>query len=99
EALDIVALRCKATGLAERGTEIAYDIPASDLTAPAHLVDRVVRVLQIPAVEDEQDREQSFIRARADERVLPPRPRIQSRERWLLQPETPARHDARARLV
>src|SRR5262249_27030038 len=55
--------------------------------------------LQIPAVEDEQDREQALVGTRADERVLAPCPGAMGRERRLFQPEAPARHDARAQLV
>ena len=73
EALEAIAARIHLAGLAERRTQIAHHEPA---TAPSigflQLVDRVVVVFQIGAVEHQQDDQQSVQLVRADERVLLP---------------------------
>src|SRR5262249_12510025 len=75
EDVGIAALRRQTTGLAECGAEIADHVPMlHDDASLADLVKRVVRVLEIGAVEQYQDHEQPLVRPHADERILLPRP-------------------------
>src|SRR6267378_2174045 len=100
EELDDAALRMQARRFSERGPEIADDVPALDLVARGlHVVQRVVDVLEIRAVEHQENDEQSLVRFRADERVLLPGPLTHLLHGWQFQPESSARRGSHARFV
>src|SRR5258706_5517648 len=100
ELIRIVPRRSDPTGFAQRRAEIADDVPLRGVTArAADVVQRVVRVLEVEAVEHEQDREQTLVRPHPDERVHLPRPLAAASQRRLVQAETSAGLDARARCV
>jgi hypothetical protein len=86
EDIGIAALRRKTRGLTEGRTEVANRIPLVDASSLfLHLVEHVVLVLDVRAVEHHQDGQQSLIRPRAHERVLLPRPAAGTLERFLAQ--------------
>jgi hypothetical protein len=99
ERVDIALARRKAMPVAERRTQVARHVPVLDAIAVLVLVERVVAVLQIRAVEHHHEREQSTVRPRADEGVLPPGPYALAVQRLFLEPESPARFRARAPVV
>src|ERR1043166_4471998 len=75
EAFETVAARIHLAGLAERGAEITHDEPVlRAFHRLLELVDAVVVVLQIRAVEHQQDDQQPVQFVRADQRVLLPPP-------------------------
>src|SRR5262249_25589527 len=75
EEFGIAALGIEPARLAERSADIADDIPPRGAFARLlQLVKRVVRVLQIGAVEHHQDDEQAAIRRSVGEWILLPRP-------------------------
>ena len=93
EQVEIVARRRQAAGASERVADIAHDVPAFAAAVILELVDGVVRVLQVRAVEHHQDRQQPLIRLLSDEGVLLPGPFAVIRQRGLIQPEAAARFD------
>src|SRR2546422_3139389 len=100
EEVDDAALRMQARGFSERRPKIADDVPALDLVAGGlHVVQRVVDVLEIRAVEHHEDDEQSLVRFRADERVLLPGPLAHLLHGPQLQPESAAWGCSHARLI
>src|SRR5258708_2293314 len=73
EEVGVRARRHEAPSLAECGAQIANHVPAFGSVARLrHLIQGVVDVLEVRAVEDREDDEQASIRARADERILLP---------------------------
>src|ERR1041385_2208127 len=99
--VQVVPPRRDAAGTSEREPEIADDVPL--LRRPARpvvvLVQGVVRVLQIGAVEQQQDDEQPLIRPLADERVLLPRPLPAVLQRGQIETEAAALNQMRARSI
>src|SRR5262245_3266161 len=93
----IVAARTRAAAVAERGPQIADDIPMFDFAVGRHPIERVVRVFQIGAVEEQQDGEQTLMRRRSDEWVPPPGPRAHVLERRRVQSKPAAGTRAAAR--
>src|SRR5262245_14133286 len=87
ELLDIVALWPQMPRLTKRATEIANDIPVIDGAVALHVVQRVVRVLQIPAVEDEKNDEEPPKGKSVDKRIVLPCPRTASVQRRFVQSE------------
>src|ERR1700730_18097083 len=65
--------------------------------SPFHLIQRVVLVLEIGAIERDQDDEEPLIRRRADKGVLLPRPWTAILERGVGEAEPPATFRVRAR--
>src|SRR5262245_50157591 len=90
EDIRIAALRSQFASFAERGAEITNDVPAARGLSALHIIQRVVFVLEVRAVEHHQDDEQSLIRTHADERVLLPRPLAGVLERLVGQAEAAA---------
>ena len=60
--------------IAERRTDVAHDNPARRPSRQRHFVQGVVGVLEIGAVEHQQDDQQSLVGPAADERIALPRP-------------------------
>src|SRR6266849_1224821 len=91
EDIRLVLLRVETADLPERRPEIAHDKPIRwFLVPPLDLVQRIVLVLEIRAVEHHQDDEQAFVRRRADEWVLIPGPLAAIFERRVMQAESSA---------
>ena len=97
EDVGVAALPRQTSGLTERRAEIADHIPAVHRsTLVLQLVERVVLVFEIRAIEHHQDDQQALVRPRADERILLPRPFAGVLDRFLGQAKTPARLYMRA---
>ena len=85
--------------VAERGAEVARHVPLLDEIAVAVLVERVVGVLEVGAVEHHQHHDQSLVRLGADERVVFPLPEAGLLQRRILQAEAAADFDRLAEVV
>src|SRR5262245_66058423 len=71
----VVRGRIEPADFAESRSQITDDKPTSDVTLRRlQFVECVVRVLQVGAVEQHENDEESLIRLRADERILFPGP-------------------------
>src|SRR5262245_42101212 len=84
------------SGLAESASEIAHDIPVVGSIGTPDLEEGVIRILQVPAVECEQDHEQTLIGTGPNERILSPGPRAAFAKRRIVESEASSRLQVRS---
>ena len=88
ESFEPVASWIELAGLAERRAEVADEKPSRDAVRRLlHVVDRVVGVLQIGAVQHQQHDEHAAELARGEKGVVGPLPQFARRQRRQLRPE------------
>src|SRR5918994_708160 len=88
ELVDVIPSGVQDARRPERRTEIPHDVPAFGHTSVlTTLVDHIVVVLQVGAVDDHHEREETAVRLRADEWIPVPRPDVEVLEPRELRPK------------
>src|SRR5262249_19689551 len=93
--IDVVALWPEMSALAEGASKVTHDVPAVGSAVQLYVVERVVGILEIPTVEDEEDDQQSFEGSRSHERILLPGPGALMMQRRIVEPEPASGLDMR----